>query len=213
MSMYRAIRASIFAFFAIAVCVLGLSSCAQSEDDDGANSALVVSGTITVPDATAWTTLKIGLFSGGTAGNWPGLDTDDGDTNSAADFRVVYEENDDGSDVSIPRVADTKFKISGSGDTSRKYTFELPKTIPGEDITYYYAAWQDANGNGAIDLKDSSVWFDTTIAVQGEFNRCANKATTDNDDAPTVIAITGFLQSTNLETGNLRELISILVMT
>ena len=183
---------------AIVICtaltlISALASCAMPEDE-GANANKVVTGSITVPDSTYWANLKLGLFSGGDAGAYPDLDTDYGDINSVQNFRLIFSRDNDGSAVSIPKVAGTTYSISGSGATSRSYSFELPGTVPGEDITYHYVAWLDADGDGAIDLKDES-WMDPDLAAAGEYNRCAVKATFDTYDNPTTIAIEGFMQS------------------
>jgi hypothetical protein len=173
----------------------------------GANSTRVVTGTITVPSLGDWTNLKLGVFSGGDLGAYPKLATADYFL-GVGSFRVIYSNLDDASNVPIPPVAGASYSIADTSTTSSAYSFELPATIPMYQKSgplseyYYFAAWIDGGATGgSLDLSDASSG-DATHTELGEFNRCATKATTDNNHLPTTITIDRFQQSVDTYTGN-----------
>lgn len=193
--------------------VLGVSlvvmSCALGPGS--ANASRVVTGTITVPTQPDWADVVIGVFSGGNAGagTYPALGTHDDLANSGK-YRVTYDSGGSG-DVEIVPVAGSTYSISDMTGTSSAYTFELPATVPkilssSSKEAYYYAAWLDTHTvNGHLDLKDANDFTDQVTTALGEFNRCAMKATYDNNNAPTTIVIDRFTQSVDFSqnpTGN-----------
>lgn len=165
----------------------------------------VVEGTITVPNSSYWTFLKLGVFSGGTAGTTPYLDSDD-DSNGVSMYRVVYANLNDESDVEVAAMSTTSYTISDTTGTSSSYSFELPPVLPVEDEEYILAAWYDGDADGNLDLKDADPFLKADIVKLGEFNRLPTKETLDGDDNPTTIVIENFEESldptTLLPTGN-----------
>jgi hypothetical protein len=149
-----------------------------------------------VPDNTYWTWVKIGVFSGGATGLYTSLDTSDGGA-GVGDYRIYY---DSGAGSGLPApvnpVGGTSYTITGSGATLRDYTFELPATLPMSDEYYYFAAWYDGDDNDILDLVDDWDWG---VIPNGEYNRCATKATTNTDGDPTLITIDRFEASTITE--------------
>lgn len=164
----------------------------------GSNSTLVISGTIEVANSGYWSNLKIGLFSGGSTGTYGGsLGTEMLTSASAKEGRLAYYNNataDTVNDLALQQVADSTFSVTGSGETTRTYTFELPSAAPGVSTTYYYAAWLDSDADGALDVKNVSKVFSPDIVATGEFNRVAWKDAKYNDDVATILKINGFQQ-------------------
>jgi hypothetical protein len=191
--------------------LLALSSCSSSggsddeDDGGGANATRIVNGTIAVANASYWSYIKIGTFSGNTNGSYPKLDIENNNTmvgtRGIGDYRIIYKDTFSGADVPVSRVAGTEASISGSSN-ARSYSYELPAALPGADVLYYYCAWYDGNSNGVLDLKDASPTTDETTVVQGEYNRCATKASIDPDDQPTTLVVWGFAQDKD-QNGNL----------
>ncbi len=157
----------------------------------GANASRVVSGSVMVPDNTYWTWIKLGIFSGYTAGTYPDLDISAGG-GGTGDYRVYYSLLNNGTAKAVQPVGGTSYIITGSGDTLRDYTFELPSTVPAASDYYYYAAWYDGDNDDFLDLVDSSSF---AVIPNGEYNRCATKATTNTAGDPTVITISHFMAS------------------
>jgi hypothetical protein len=153
----------------------------------------MVTGTITVPNNTYWSTVKLGAFSGGTLGAYPALNTSE--TSGVGSYRIIYSGNTGVARPVLP-LAGTSYSITGTGDFSRDYSFELPTAVPqltsSDDERYFYAAWVDGNGNDTLDLADQI----SQIAFE-EHNRCATKATTNTHGVPTTITINFFMQSTD----------------
>jgi len=183
------------------LCVLvGIATILSCGPAGGANTTRVVTGTITVPSSGDWTSVKIGVFSGGTLGTYPKLDASDDLLGDETKYRVVYWDSGVtlGNDVVIPPLAGTSYTISDMSGTSSAYSFELPATVPQYNGTdrenYYYAAWYDALGAtpGSLDLKNAD-FPNGTIAANGEFNRCATKTATDGSGK--LLAIQCFQQS------------------
>ena len=174
------------------------------DPDGGGDSAdpttRVVEGTITVPDSTYWTYLKLGVFSGGTAGDYVYLDSEDWG-NGVSGYRVVYGENNDGLDVAIQPLASVIYTINDTSGTSSSYSLELPSTLPVMDEEYVFAAWYDNNSDDILDLKDMDpvVSPQEVTAAEGEFNRLPTKDILDNDDNPTTIVIKKFYESEDLD--------------
>lgn len=175
----------------------------------GANTTRVVTGTISVPNSGYWSLVKLGVFSGGTLGTYPKLDTSDYLQNDETLYRVIYYDSGAalGTAEPIPPLGGTSYTISNTSGISSAYSFELPVTVPQYNGTdrenYYYAAWYD-NGltPGTLDLKNAGYGNQATI-IQGEFNRCATKIATNGSGK--VLAIQFFMQSTDLNgnaTGN-----------
>jgi hypothetical protein len=186
--------ARIFALAALAALIV---SCSNPAGGGGANSSRVVSGNITVPDSSYWSLVKIGTFSGGTAGANPGLEVEDNGLGIGAN-RLCYSKLDNGSAKPIDPVAGTSYAISGSGATSRSYTYELPATVPTSSITYYFSAWYDGNLNGKIDLIDQNAFLNpTAVAASSEYNRLSTKQSVDNPAKTLVINGFGPEQDTN----------------
>lgn len=158
----------------------------------GANANRVLSGTIQVADAAYWPIVKIGLFSGGSAGTYPSLNTDD-NWGTVNDLRLVYKGNWDASAVEVSTLVPA-LMFTSQGATSRAYSLELPM-VPGANIYYYLAAWYDGDGDGKLDAVDSG---DAELIDDGEFNRVPTKATLNIHDQATTIAIQYLLQSKNL---------------
>jgi hypothetical protein len=115
---------------------------------------------------------------------------------------VIYDDLHLGAAAPITPLAGASYSISDTSGTSSAYSFELPVTVPmvgtsaSDSERYYYAAWIDSTVNGILDLKDASA-FDSTTTIQGEFNRCATKATMNTDAISTTITINFFMQSTD----------------
>jgi hypothetical protein len=192
----------------VLLCVVLVAACNPS---GGANSARVVTGTITVANNSYWPLVKIGVFSGPSTGGALGSNPI---TNGYATFSDVYSYRiaykvsaNDGSVYAIPQVSGSTFSISDKSTTSSAFSFELPSTVPQFVTTpstdyecYYWAAWYDGNADSKLDLVDSS-----SSGAGAEFNRCATKATKDLSNVPTTIAIEYFRQSQDLSsnpTGN-----------
>ncbi len=157
----------------------------------GANASRVVSGQVMVPSGGYWTYIKLGAFSGGSAGTYTGLDTWDNGL-GVGDYRVYYSSANTGVAAPINPVAGTSYAIIGSGTTLRDYTFELPSTLPVTNEYYYYAAWYDNDLDDILDLVDSNA---SGTIPNGEYNRCATKATTNGSGNPTVVTIDDFRTS------------------
>ena len=168
--------------------------------DSGDPTTRVVEGTITVPDSTYWTYLKLGVFSGGTAGDYVYLDSEDWGS-GVSGYRVVYGENNDGLDVAIQPLASVIYTINDTSGTSSSYSLELPSTLPVTDEEYVFAAWYDNNSDDTLDLKDMDPILpgEELTAAEGEFNRLPTKDTLNNDDNPTTIVITHFMESQDLD--------------
>lgn len=179
--------------------VLGCDPDAGSGGGDP--TAWVVEGTITVADSSYWTFLKLGVFSGGTAGDYIYLDSDD-NSNGVDMYRVTYDNLDDESDIEVPAMSSTSYTISDTTGTSSAYSFELPSALPAEDEEYIFAAWYDNDSDGNLDLKDADPFFNSAIVALGEFNRLPTKDTLDTDDNPTTIVINYFTESIDLVSGN-----------
>jgi len=157
----------------------------------GANASRVVSGDVMVPDNTYWPWIKLGIFSGGSAGTYPDLGTMDNGA-GVSNYRLYYSLLDTGVAAPINPVAGTVYAITGTADMLRAYTFELPSTLPADSEYYYYAAWYDNDDDDILDLVDD---FDPAVIPNGEYNRCATKAETNADGDPTVITIHDFRTS------------------
>ncbi len=190
----------------IAIVAILLVSCSNAAGPGGSNAVSVVSGTITVPDSSYWAAVKIGVFSGGTAGAYPGLTSSDQSAIGISSSRLTYYDTVSVTPVSIPPVGGTSYSITGSGATSRSYNYELPSTIPGPDIMYYFAAWYDGvAGNGNLDLVPDPTMYPSGVVAGSEHNRLSMKSTTNNSGAATTIAIEGFSAEQDLSgkyTGN-----------
>jgi len=111
--------------------------------------------------------------------------------------RLEYYDTGDGSDVALNRVTGMTFSLNGNDtDLTRTYSMELPAAVPGEDITYYYTGWLDANGDGILDVQDASGFMNPATVITGEFTRMPIKDTENSDGDPITILVTGFQQST-----------------
>jgi len=180
-------KRTIIFFLLVAAAGVLLIGCNLGGGVGGANANLVVYGNMTVPDSSYWDHVKIGIFSGGTAGLYPGLATFD-NSGGVGSYRVVYSNSYDSSPVPIPTVGGSSYSINGSGATQRSYSFTLPTTVPPTNVHYYFAAWYDGNSNDILDLVDSY-----SVPEAGEFNRSATKAIVNaNTQVPTDITVNFF---------------------
>lgn len=116
-----------------------------------------------------------------------------------SDTRLRYWNLDDDSALYL---VPTSYKtFTASTELSRPYSFELPATLPGADIQYWYAAWYDDADNELL-MFDST---DPAVVASAEYNRLAIQDTVDSDNAPITIAIQNFQAETDLSgnpTGN-----------
>lgn len=168
------------------VAALALTGCPSSGGGGGGGGSNSLAGTITVADAAYWSTLKLGVFSGNTLGDYPNL-TYDSDMNDV--YRLVYSDADDGSDVTIAPMA-TPTGFSGTTGTSESYVLELPADVPAydsaaSDFEYYFVAvWFDADGDGNLDLKDADPVLDEATTILGELSRLPQFDTVDDISDP-----------------------------
>ncbi|MBN2533406.1 MAG: hypothetical protein JXB88_10960 [Spirochaetales bacterium] len=187
---------NIFFLFCSGLILITLAGCPPPSD--GGSILNVFKGTITVPDAAYWTNIKLGAFSGGDGGEYPGLDYNN-NSGTVYTYRMCYYQSGDESDVSIPRVDGASSTINSSGELSRDYTFELPETLPGEAEAYFVVCFYDDNLDGNLDLKDSS---DPGIITLGEYSRFPTKDTFDEEENPTTITIFYFSESVGFGGGS-----------
>jgi len=189
----------------VLLAVLSLLALFGCELDGGGTATRVIEGSISFTSAPNWDTVKLGVFSGGSAGTYPSLGSDDNSL-GVNSYRLTYTDANDDSVLDVSPVAGSTANISSTGDTSRTYSFELPATLPVEDEYYHFVSWKETGGageDGMLRLADTS---DPGIVMDdAEMNRLPTRDTTNLSDEPTTITIFYFIQSQDLDsnpTGN-----------